>query len=227
MKSVRITTVHQIEVSSRCNLRCRYCPHPGLQREKADMAWATFVQAIDWANELGGPELSFTGMGEALLHPNIEEMLRRARAWLPKTWFLMATNGLCLVDRKDPVRAAGLLETLRDCRVTVFVSTHRPEVAGPAIERLRKAGVNVGTNDAFVTSGFDWAGQVEWHGLPAPKSVCQYLAQGWATVLQDGSVVNCCMDAHGLYPCGNVNDAQRPKHFAPIPLCANCHLEVP
>ena len=67
----------------------------------------------------------------------------------------------------------------------------------------------------------------EWHGGAAPRSVCQYIAQGWATVLQDGAIVNCCMDAHGLYQIGNVNDEVLPGRIDPIPLCSNCHLEVP
>jgi hypothetical protein len=217
--------VHQIEISSRCNLACGYCPHPGLQREKGDMDWEMFNAAIEWAAELGGPELSLTGMGEALLHPLFVPMLRRARERLPGAWLLLATNGVVLTRGGEAVES--ILHALRVVGATVFVSTHRPEVAGPAIDLLRKAGVKVGTNDAFVTSGFDWAGQVEWHGLAAPKSVCQYIAQGWATVLQDGTIVNCCMDAHGLHPIGNVNDAVKPTRIDPIPLCTTCHLEVP
>jgi hypothetical protein len=224
---MNITRVHQIEISSRCNLACGYCPHPGLRREKADMSWETFNAALDWAADLGGPELSLTGMGEAMLHPLFVPMLRRARERLPHAWLLLATNGLVLVKNDKEEEVAAMLHALRAVGATVFVSMHRPEVAGPAIELLRAVGVTVGSNSAFVTSGFDWAGQVEWHGLPAPKSVCQYIAQGWATVLQDGSIVNCCMDAHGLYPIGNVMDAVKPTRIDAIPLCTNCHLEVP
>ena len=223
---MNITRVHQIEISSRCNLACSYCPHARLQREKGDMEWETFEAAIEWARKLGGPELSFTGMGEAMLHPDVDWMLEHARLRLPNVWFLMATNGLALVNN-DPAHVQQIVGSLLACDVTVFVSTHRPEVAGRAIDLLKRAGVKVGTNESFVTSGFDWAGQVEWHGLPAPKSVCQYIAQGWATVLQDGSIVNCCMDAHGLHPIGNVLDALKPTRIDAIPLCTNCHLEVP
>lgn len=224
---MNITRVHQIELSSRCNLACKYCPHPKLGRAKADMGDATFERAIAWAKELDGPELSFTGMGEALLHPRFEQMLFYARAHLPNIWFLLATNGLALLDKREPERPARLLGALKACDVSVYVSTHRPEVAGPAVELLLRAGVKVGVNTAFVTSGFDWAGQVEWHGGAAPRSVCQYIKQGWATVLQDGAIVNCCMDAHGLYPIGNVHDPVLPMRIDPIPLCMKCHLEVP
>ena len=225
---MNITRVHQIEISSRCNLACGYCPHPKLGRPKEDMSWETFNRAVKWAQQLGGPELSFTGMGEALLHPEFPAMLRYAREELPDVWFLLATNGLCLTARGvDQERVRELVTLLRECRVTVFVSMHRPEVAMPAARLLRDSGVPVGVNEAFVTSGFDWAGQVDWHGLPAPKTVCQYIAQGWATVLQDGTIVNCCMDAHGTVPIGHLNFGELPTRIDPIPLCEHCHLEVP
>lgn len=222
-----ITTVHQIEVSSRCNLACKYCPHPKLRRVKEDMRWPVFERSLEWAASLGGPELSFTGMGEALLHPDICDMLFYARRLLPGTWFLLATNGVSLVKDNADVATDRILAVLRECEVSVYVSTHRPEVAGPALELLIANGIRVGVNTAFVTSGFDWAGQVEWHGNPAPQTVCQYLAQGWATILQNGDVVNCCMDAHGAHPVGNVTDLKMPTHFEPIPLCEKCHLKVP
>lgn len=177
--------------------------------------WERTVAAL----KLGGPELSFTGMGEALLHPDFNEMLRYARYELPGVWFLMETNGLALGEYE--------IKALRDTGTTVFVSTHRPEVAGPAIELCKQYGVEVRVNTNFAHSGFDWAGQVQWANS-APRTVCQYLAQGWGTVLENGNIVNCCMDAHGLYPYRNVlTSAVDELEIAPIPLCESCHLTVP
>ena len=224
---MRIKTIHQIEVSSRCNLACRYCPHPKLSRDKTDMSKDTFVRAIDWAVAFNSPELSFTGMGEALLHPDIYEMLGYARLRLPNAWLLMATNGIALV-KGDQERIDRIISALVELDVSVYVSVHRPEMAGPAVERLGRAGVKVGLNGAFIDSGFNWAGQVEWHGNPAPRTVCKYLLEGWGTVLVNGDIVNCCMDAHGLYPFYNVHKPIRDDLLIkPIPLCGQCHLKVP
>jgi len=187
----------------------------------------TFEQAIKWAKYFGGSELSFTGMGEAMLNPEFEAMMYIARSELPDTWFLLSTNGILLADKKNPARTEILLSVLKDARCTVYVSTHRPEVAGEAIENCGKAGIPVGTNTAFVTSGFDWAGQVKWHGIPAPRTECQYLKQGWGTVLQDGRIVNCCFDAHGLHPVGTVWDEVDELQMHPMPLCEKCHLSIP
>lgn len=221
---MNITRVHQIELSSVCNLKCQYCPHPKMERAKSHMTAKVFEKAIDWAAELKGPELSFTGMGEALLHPAFPMMIRIARLRLPHMRFLLATNGIALMRPGWEELIAAIVDT--DCEV--YVSTHRPEIAGRAVVRLAKAGAKVGTNTQFVTSGFDWAGQVEWENL-APRTECQYIKQGWATILQDGTIVNCCMDASGLHPIGNVNDDldNLPERIDPIPLCASCHLTVP
>lgn len=187
------------------------------------MQMETFELALDWAVRLGGPELSFTGMGEALLNPRLGAMLRLARRRLPDTAFVLATNGIEIVHPKI-WDGSDLLAVLRSNNVGVYVSTHRPEIAAHALELLVQNGVRCGVNSGFVTSGFDWAGQVDYHGIRAASTECQYLAKGWATILQNGDVVNCCMDAHGLHVIGNVHDLKMPERIEPIPLCANCHL---
>lgn len=44
-----IRHIHQIEMTSRCNLRCRYCPSPHLPRPKIDMTEAYYKQSLRWA----------------------------------------------------------------------------------------------------------------------------------------------------------------------------------
>jgi hypothetical protein len=186
------------------------------------MTWQTFASVIKRAKELGGPELSITGMGEALMHPEFCAMIRHARKELPGVYILLSTNGLPIA-KGDP---SEIVRTLRECNVHVYISAHRPEIAGKALAILGKAGVSVGVNSSFITSGFDWAGQVEWHGANAPRSECQYLAQQWGCVLEDGRIINCCFDAHALYPAGHIDDDVLPT-LRPIPLCDKCHLTPP
>ena len=219
---MKITRVHQIEITSRCNLRCKYCPHPRLERPKADMAGDVFYAALVWASNREDPaELSLTGMGEAVLHPRFPAYLRLARKILPHpTKLVVATNGVALVRGADDI-----IDALRSTETLVYVSTHRPEAAGRALARLAAAGVPCGTNTSFVTSSFDWAGQVDWP-VTSPAYRCEYLASGWVVVLQDGSVVNCCLDAHGKHVIGRVPD-DLPSEISPIPLCTDCHMIVP
>ena len=39
--------IHQIEITSRCNLRCLYCPHSKMKRAKEDMTGEIFRAAMD------------------------------------------------------------------------------------------------------------------------------------------------------------------------------------
>jgi len=48
----KIESLHQIELSSRCNLRCVYCPSPKLQRPKVDMSEEHFLRALEWVDYL-------------------------------------------------------------------------------------------------------------------------------------------------------------------------------
>ena len=76
-----IRAIHQIEMTSRCNLRCRYCAHPTMARVKADMDDATFAKALLWARQLPSHELNLAGIGESTMHP--EFVRTEAQGTLP------------------------------------------------------------------------------------------------------------------------------------------------
>lgn len=222
MKSVLIREIHEIELSSTCNLACRYCPHPKLKRAKAHMEWDVFertlVHVAHYCEQGTQTEVSLTGIGEAVLHPRFEEALFRVRELIGSRPIAMSTNGVSMTPR--------LAAILTHFGVIVYLSTHRPEKAGAAWEMLRAARGSIGTNTAFVNSSMDWAGQVKWH-VSAPVAQCQYLTLGWGVIRQDGAVNACCMDAHSLHPIATVWDEPGSFVTAPMPLCAGCHLTVP
>ncbi|MEY4942834.1 MAG: hypothetical protein RL254_1015 [Planctomycetota bacterium] len=220
---VPLLEIHEIEFSSRCNLACRYCPHPKMKRAKADMTQETFRQTMGHLQHLVDVgtqgEVSLTGIGEAILHPHFVSWLHVIRGILgPDRKLAMATNGVALT--------ADIAAELAVAKVEVFVSTHRPEKAGPAVEMLKRAGCMIGTNTAFVDSAIDWAGQVKWY-VSAQLSMCSYLQKRWGAVRQDGSINTCCMDAESLYPIGHVSDAIGTLRTAATPLCQGCHLAAP
>lgn len=223
MKSVPVREIHEIELSSVCNLACRaYCPHPKLERPKAHMEWATFERTLEhvaYLCEKGTQgEVSLTGIGEAILYPRFIEALFRVREVVGPRNIVLATNGVAMTP--------AIAEVLAKMRVITFVSTHRPEKAGVAWEMLKKAGAIGGLNTAFVDSSISWAGQMKWH-TSAPVQPCTYLGAGWAVVRQDGALNACCMDAHGKHRLATVWDDLGSLRTQPIPLCASCHLTVP
>ncbi|HXX53360.1 MAG TPA: hypothetical protein VEI28_02185, partial [Thermodesulfovibrionales bacterium] len=72
-----------VEVSTRCNLRCAMCVK---QNTSGDMAEGNLSLETFLALEPSFPHLSaliLNGTGEPLLHPQLEEFIRRAKKRLP------------------------------------------------------------------------------------------------------------------------------------------------
>lgn len=220
---IPIREVHELELSSLCNLACKYCPHPTLRRDKANIAWDVFELALrhvqHYVDAGTQGELSLTGIGEAILHPRFGEALYRCREVLGRDRKLtVATNGIAVVD--------SIARDLAAVNASVYVSLHRPEAATPAMVILARHGAAIWTNHAFVDSSIDWAGQVEWH-CSASSHACGYLSYQWAVIRQNGNVDMCCQDAHDLHHIGTVWDEPGTWAARPIPLCKSCHLKVP
>jgi len=233
-----VRSIHQIEVTTRCNLRCVYCPspiQPQLRNQAPmDMTRATFERALEWAVALNDRrddergELSLTGVGEALLHPEFVDFVRLAREALPGNPLVFSTNGLLLTDE--------LCAKLAPYRPKVFVSLHRPEKAAHAIHAAKKAGILAGHNAEPGVSPFNWAGQVPgWPNLTPPRQ-CEFLRAGWAVVLVDGRITTCCLDASGAGVIGHVDDPIESLTKNGTGLkpwgnekmgCSACHMIVP
>jgi hypothetical protein len=232
-----LTSVHQIEITTRCNLRCQYCTsrhldkpidEGGSGRAKIDITPAHFSRALEWCEyfERRGTqgELALTGIGEALLHPHFVDFLRLAREALPTNLITFSTNGILLTD--------DLCKQIAPYRPAIYVSTHRPEKAKLAIDAARRWGLLAGTNTSFATDAFNWAGAVDWEVSIAPGSVvCEYLRTGWGVVLSDGRVTACCLDSEGGGVVGHVDDDLGSLAIAPWQGvkqgCEQCHMRVP
>lgn len=219
-----IEQIHEIELSSRCNLACVYCPSPTLQRAKLDMTQETYTRALahvaHYCARGTQSELALTGVGEALLHEQFVPMLLAARSVIgPERDLTFSTNGLLLT--------AEIIAAIEPANPIVFISLHRPEAAGPAIAAIRKSRLRHGTNGSFVTSALNWTGQVQWHVSHAPQ-VCAYLRDGWAVIRADGTVGSCCWDAESVDGrLGSVQDPLGSFTTAPHAACSRCSLSVP
>jgi organic radical activating enzyme len=239
----QVEQLHQLELSSNCNLKCVYCSSPtldkpltdsagkslpitqggGFGRAKENMTLATFERALEHAKfyDRQGTqgELALTGIGEALIHPDFPQLCKLARAALPHNLITLSTNGLILANRKtDAARELSdrLLDSLEENRVAVYVSLHRPERAKLAIDLLRKRGLLAATNQAFATESFDWAGGLDWEvSIPEGSVTCEFLRSGWCVVLADGRVTACCLDSEGGGVSGHVDDPLGSLHIAP------------
>ncbi len=221
--TLRIRAIHQIEMTSRCNLRCRYCTHPKMPRPKMDMDDATYAKSLAWVKYFQAKrphaELNLAGIGESTLHPEFVRNVFLAREAVgPAVRLVLATNGLLMDD--------ALAQAIAPARPAVWVSLHRPERAGPAVEALRRAKILSGVSSDPSLAAVDWAGQVKWH-VSAPKgSPCPWMANAMVMVMADGRVTRCCFDATGDGVIAHVDDDLSKYATSPYNICAACHLDA-
>lgn len=227
-----IREIHLIELTTRCNLRCKYCPSPKLDvpreagghgRPKVDMEWAVFEQTLRFIEKLLAAgtqgEVALTGIGEPTLHPRLVDAVAALRALLgPARPVTVSTNGLLFTEE--------LAAALQPYAPWVFVSLHRPERAGAAVEVAKKYGILKGVNAGAAVSAMDWAQQVKWFNSHPPAD-CEYLRAGWAAVLVDGRITQCCVDADGSGVTGTVWDEPAAVPMRPWELCQRCSFAVP
>src|SRR5512135_2443256 len=99
-----------VEVTTRCNLNCAMCVKQtrGDAEREGDLSMPLF-RAL--APAFPGLEaLILNGVGEPLLHPRLEEMIRTARKRMPGAgWVGFQSNGLLLTEaRAVSLASAGL-----------------------------------------------------------------------------------------------------------------------
>lgn len=215
--------MHQIEITSRCNLRCRYCVHPKMPRDKMDMDLPTYERALSLAaacvRKNGQNQVNLAGIGESTMHPDFVDWVHKARAAVgPNCAVVVTTNGLLITDE--------MARELAPARPAFFVSLHRPEKAGLAIEILKKHGILAGVSADPSVAAVDWAGQVEWFVSAPTDRKCPWVTEGRAFCMADGRLSACCFDGTGAGVFGTVFDDWESMGTAPYNLCKSCHLNV-
>lgn len=221
-----VTAIHQVELTSRCNLRCVYCVHPIMPRPKMDMSHETFLACLHHAKiyvQRGTQrEFNLCGIGESTLHPRFAEYVGMARRALGnKVDVVFATNGLEVTEE--------LAAAIAPFKPKIGVSLHRPEKAGPAIEILKRYGLVAWIGSDAATHAVDWAGQVKWH-VSVGAIHCPWVSHGRVFVLADGRMSACCFDGDGSGVFGSIETFDETVHrTAPYKLCPTCHqtLDIP
>jgi len=218
-----VRDLHQIEMTSHCNLRCQYCPSRHLPRPKLHMSEDHFMKALAavtiFRDRGTQSELNLAGIGESTMHPEFVRFINLARETLgPNIKLVFATNGLLVNEQ--------LAAAIAPANPVVFVSLHRPEKAGPAVEALRKYGLIAGVSADPSIASTNWAGQVKWHVSAPAGRQCQWVKGGKAFMLADGRLSRCAYDATGNGVFGHIDDDITVMKTSPWSLCATCDQEV-
>jgi hypothetical protein len=221
----RIRSIHQIEITSRCNLRCKYCVHPHMARAKTDMDEDTYAASLRWAKKFvqhgTQNEINLAGIGESTMHPDFVRWVYLAREAVGSHCrVVLATNGLLMTDE--------LARELAPARPMIWVSLHRPEKAGPAVEALKRVGLLAGISADPALAAMNWAGQVDWHVSVPERRKCQWVRNGLAFVMSDGRVSTCCLDSDGSGVIDQDIKTAKLEHVStrPYRLCDTCDQEV-
>ena len=219
-----IKSLHQIELTSHCNLRCVYCTSPNLKRPKLDMDEKTFDRALAWVKyyvDLGTQgELNMAEIGESTMHPLLPEYLMRARAVIGNQRRLcFATNGILVTEE--------LAKKIAPAQPSIWVSLHRPEKAKHAVDILREYGLLVGVSTSPALDAVDWARQVDWEVTSKMfGDACDWRRNGWVEVMADGRLTTCCFDSDGSGVIGHIDQEPGSVVSKPYRLCKDCHLDV-
>ncbi|NOX19914.1 MAG: radical SAM/SPASM family putative metalloenzyme maturase [Nitrospirae bacterium] len=119
-----------VEVTTRCNLKCTMCvkqtPRGTIQEgHLSSDLFKKLIPAFPFINAL-----ILNGIGEPLLHPNLEEFIKIAKEHMPETaWVGFQSNGMLLTES----RALSLLDAGLD-RICLSIDS----VSGEKLSKIRE-----------------------------------------------------------------------------------------
>jgi hypothetical protein len=194
--------------------------HHTMQRPKIDMDEGMFRRSLAVAVELQQRhgrqrEINLAGIGESTMHPRLADYMGMCREAMPWASICLATNGVDVT--------ADLVEAIKPYAPRVFVSLHRPEKAGPAVELFRRAGLLAGVSADPSVSAVDWAGQVKWH-VSADRVPCQWLHEGHAIIHADGHCARCPFDGNRTAELCDTPEGLLTAQHGRMSLCDACHM---
>jgi organic radical activating enzyme len=191
----------EVELTSRCNLACRFCPQTKLTRPKGDLDYGELERLLDRVGDFV-TLLNFSGFGEPTLHARLFDCVRLAKSrGIPRVE--IETNGTAIDEAfLDEVFASGLdilavnldaVETIRSDEAgkrpfgSVFelvrrIIERRGEAVRPFLV-LQRINMAVPEQDAKVTRDF-----ALWYDVADAFVLRPY--NGYRGALPDRRVIN-------------------------------------
>ncbi|ACI20549.1 MULTISPECIES: radical SAM/SPASM family putative metalloenzyme maturase [Thermodesulfovibrio] len=144
-----------VEITTKCNLHCEICPKqsPNYHHPDSEMDFETFSRLKPLFPYI--KSLILNGIGEPLLHPNIENFIALASAYMPEGALIgFQTNGVLLTDEKlKELVKAGLNKICVSIdSLTPVNGLHEPEYGEKALETIYRIKLN---NNGKLQSGIE------------------------------------------------------------------------
>ena len=198
--------IYQIELTSQCNIRCPYCPHPGMRRKQGVMSAEVLAACIRRVVKQGSYCLVLHHFGEPLLHPELRRrLLQVAAAGLP---MMFSTNGLLLDESWDVLRSVPATICVR---ISVHQWVHQPESNYfDAVKkwRDRAKGTNIRISYAgnFSQGNYSFHNWTQGPGDDWDAQRCIFIRENLGVVLWNGDIATCCADHEGATARLNILD---------------------
>lgn len=125
--------IFDVEVSSACNLHCRFCPREKLP-ETGLMSEKTFASFLDGVRLGGTDNVAFVGMGEPTLNPKLGNFIREIKLRYPKTITWVTSNGTTLSEERMGRLIEAGLDILDVSFNGIDAKTYEGEMCGAKFE---------------------------------------------------------------------------------------------
>tara|TARA_R110001606_G_scaffold16810_1_gene66622 strand:+ start:80 stop:823 length:744 start_codon:yes stop_codon:yes gene_type:complete len=216
---------YQIELTSRCDATCSYCPHGTMSRKKKDITPDIFEQAIKlldrenlWTN-FGMPIVELHSFGEGLLMKEklfyyLDRMKEEEIPWsLSSNGILLSQNpqmdkkllsydGVLEISIENTNRLVSLDEKVN--RINSFLKLHE-EVNSKLIIYLIVFDHDFDFSRIYGSNyRRSYYGKHTWGENDEGGSNCDFLTKDYFIVQSNGNIASCCFDATGETSYGDV-----------------------
>ena len=226
-------SVYNIEITSICQNSCGYCPHKDLVRGKRErhMHLEVWNMCLHWLKRFNQDTVCLNGFGEPLLHPHLMEWIKdlneigispyfstNGELFTPEIAKQLGELGINYISISPHSEKSRVLvdDIIRSAQV--LPSVEFPFVFG------KKYPIPISISDGFRRLPHTWAGQTGEPINPHWGWACEFIPEEKCTILSDGTVATCCIDAEPSVSLGNIMDVNletlKSKKMA---LCDKCH----
>ena len=136
----------EVNVVDHCNLNCKGCAHFSNVSNRNFVSLDSFTDDLKIISEKFNLYYFRLLGGEPLLHPNIVDLVKIARAILKKTTIVLVTNGLLIPKLDDKV-----LQSFADNNIIISISLYKPTsmLLNDIREKLDKYNIKYLINDNY------------------------------------------------------------------------------